>query len=407
MNKKFSDFELKSSISSLHIVGYDTETQEEIKIPAQALVQPGKPGDSLKVEYSVNGESWHIIHEEDDQYMRQKVGSGEWTNAILINSRSEQEAINEIKALLPRKPLPVNIRPVAIGIDEEYGLPTFGGYDVEYSGFIDIDVSQPNLASANLQHAFDICQVVEEGMEEVGNMYQRIHELTYQILYQPTENYEISAINDEVVDLINEIEGIFKTLEYDGKILYTTDWNSEERGTSFVIRIFDSTKDESNYDRYYDEFVISSEFLPGEVFAMNDRIKELFVQLMDDVNDKTPLGDEILTLLNEIRNISYRTIRMEAVACQNLLEHLRWFFDSITVSTADEEYEIYTSICRWMQYRITELKMQLNRYRDMGDAAGYAIWYDHYKTEIRYLCTFGINTLIAMYYNKVVFDRTI
>lgn len=45
----------------------------------------GDNGESIEIEYSINGSSsWHSVFTSGDKYMRQKVGTGDWSSAIKI-----------------------------------------------------------------------------------------------------------------------------------------------------------------------------------------------------------------------------------------------------------------------------------------------------------------------------------
>lgn len=45
---------------------------------------PGAAGDSVQVQWSADGTSWHSSYQSGDLYMRQKVGSGSWSSAIRV-----------------------------------------------------------------------------------------------------------------------------------------------------------------------------------------------------------------------------------------------------------------------------------------------------------------------------------
>lgn len=56
-----------------------------VKVREGADGSPGSPGDSVEIEYSVDGStSWHGTFTTGDLYMRQRVGTGAWSAAIRI-----------------------------------------------------------------------------------------------------------------------------------------------------------------------------------------------------------------------------------------------------------------------------------------------------------------------------------
>ncbi|MDR3047962.1 MAG: hypothetical protein LBU51_10225 [Bacteroidales bacterium] len=90
----FASFQLKNQLNNLYLVGYDSDTGTEIRIPASILTpQPGEPGAGVQRNYSVNGEEWHTGMQEGDEYFRDKVGSGEWTAAIPLGGEPGEQGL--------------------------------------------------------------------------------------------------------------------------------------------------------------------------------------------------------------------------------------------------------------------------------------------------------------------------
>lgn len=70
-----------------YLVGYDARTGEYIRISKADLassIAASAAAQTLAVQYSANGESWHDSYTAGDNYMRIKTGSGAWSGAIRI-----------------------------------------------------------------------------------------------------------------------------------------------------------------------------------------------------------------------------------------------------------------------------------------------------------------------------------
>jgi len=70
-----------------YLVGYDASTGEYIRISKADLassIAASAAAQTLAVQYSANGESWHDSYTAGDNYMRIKSGSGAWSDAIRI-----------------------------------------------------------------------------------------------------------------------------------------------------------------------------------------------------------------------------------------------------------------------------------------------------------------------------------
>jgi len=70
-----------------YLVGYDASTGEYIRISKADLassIAAIAAAQTLAVQYSANGESWHDSYTAGDHYTRIKAGSGAWSGAIRI-----------------------------------------------------------------------------------------------------------------------------------------------------------------------------------------------------------------------------------------------------------------------------------------------------------------------------------
>lgn len=85
---KFREFLLRRLLKGTdYLVGYDASTGEYIRISKADLassIAAIAAAQTLAVQYSANGESWHDSYTAGDNYMRIKTGSGAWSGAIRI-----------------------------------------------------------------------------------------------------------------------------------------------------------------------------------------------------------------------------------------------------------------------------------------------------------------------------------
>jgi hypothetical protein len=87
----FQEFLLENSPhTGEFIVGYDSATGKEIKIPVGNMVQAGTPGIGVDIQYSANGsDSWHYPATSGDEYMRLRKGTDAWSQAFKIVAVTE------------------------------------------------------------------------------------------------------------------------------------------------------------------------------------------------------------------------------------------------------------------------------------------------------------------------------
>ena len=295
---------------------------------------------------------------------------------------------------LSRKPLPVYIRPVALGIDfDEYwnGIRS-NGWDEKFTEFIDIEVAQPHSAISKINSLFPLIQYLQEQGNEITTKYQQVIQL-YNSLPGSLSNAML---------LLDETETIIKSMSYNGKKLYTdwnTDWKTEERGTSFVVRLMDTPRMYDEFFCSYEWFTISSEFAYSQmIFYTNSRLRELY-NLNNFANPQ--IQEEINQLFIEVLTSFIGDLTWQAGAFRNLFEYYLQFFDRMLQTTSDcEEWNVYCESCTNILDRIREIKVQMKNAPDED-----IINRESMQCELSTLCTLGLNTLIQMYNNNTTFNR--
>ncbi|NLM22551.1 MAG: flagellin [Firmicutes bacterium] len=86
-----------------------------------------------------------------------------------------------------------------------------------------------NQAVRNAQDGISLIQTAEGALEEVHNILQRMRELAIQAANGTMEEEDVSNINDEVQQLIEEIDRIASTTEFNKKTLLNGDYGGEEQ----------------------------------------------------------------------------------------------------------------------------------------------------------------------------------
>lgn len=110
---KFREFLLRRLLKGTdYLVGYDASNGEYIRISKADLassIAASAATQTLAVQYSANGESWHDSYTAGDHYTRIKAGSGAWSAAIPLcvsaydiwrrqgNSGSEADFLESLK----------------------------------------------------------------------------------------------------------------------------------------------------------------------------------------------------------------------------------------------------------------------------------------------------------------------
>lgn len=167
---KFREFLLRRLLKGTdYLVGYDASNGEYIRISKADLassIAASAAAQTLAVQYSANGESWHDSYTAGDNYMRIKTGSGAWSGAIRIcvsaydiwlqagNSGSEADFLASLK-----------------GEDGE-------GADLSGLRIQDIDgyakfLQDVNAALANAKAAI-LAEVTEAAVKEVVSQYKEL-----------------------------------------------------------------------------------------------------------------------------------------------------------------------------------------------------------------------------------------
>ena len=102
MPKTFIDFSLHEQPQETdYLVGYNSQTGEEIRIPIPQISHQGESGKSVEIEYSVNGTSWHFPYLNGDKFMRQRVGSTEWSSMIKIACDENYVVVTDLDSVSP------------------------------------------------------------------------------------------------------------------------------------------------------------------------------------------------------------------------------------------------------------------------------------------------------------------
>jgi len=275
------------------------------------------------------------------------------------------------KSEIPRKLLPPDIRGVAMGLDDVYDAIIRQPWLPDYAEYMDIDVSTPVSAIDNIKSIFPLLQYITESMSFIMEKYQTIFPL-----------YENGPLED-IIPVVEEIDSFIKSMKYNDVVLYSqVDENNEiiNRGMSFVLRL--KTK-----EKLYAEAVISSESYPiGDVFDKNKAIKEL---LADPHIVTEESRAKLLELLSELEHIIIGKISQNVQGISGIFDILTHFYTDILENL--DEYETYCKWCRQFLFYIWTGKTSNN-------PLGY-----HF---VKIIATYGLNTLIAMYYDMVTFSIT-
>ncbi|MDR2009209.1 MAG: hypothetical protein LBQ22_01855 [Bacteroidales bacterium] len=107
--RKFKDFSEKQIPANAdYIVGYESASMKEIRVPVSSLTSRGTNGSSVQIQYSSDGSSWHYPSQSGDIYMRQKIGTDPWSQTFRIAIKE----IREISVLFTKKSMNGEISPV-------------------------------------------------------------------------------------------------------------------------------------------------------------------------------------------------------------------------------------------------------------------------------------------------------
>lgn len=152
-------------------------------------------------------------------------------------------------------------------------------------------------AQRNASDGISLIQIAEGSMAEVSNIIIRLRELTVQSASDTVGNKERSYLNKEYVQLVDEIDRIVNTTEYNGTKLLRSDSGSSE----LVIQIGMGAGEEDNSDTLVipmSEMVMDSEslgFAKGEVIGPLDPNGEV---------DRQEVASTLNTIDNSLSSIA-------------------------------------------------------------------------------------------------------
>jgi hypothetical protein len=166
---RFRDFLLKTLLSDTdYLVGYDA-SGNYIRIRKSDLANqfsPSSVAQTINVQYSSNGESWHDTYESGDAFLRIKAGSSHWSPSIRIsisaydiwkeagNSGSVEDFLDSLKS-------------------EEGGEVDFSGLQLQnIDGYQEL-LQDVDVALANAQASI-VSEIVEEAVGTVMAQYKEM-----------------------------------------------------------------------------------------------------------------------------------------------------------------------------------------------------------------------------------------
>lgn len=183
-----------------------------------------------------------------------------------------------------------------------------------------------NVAKRNANDGISMVQTAEGAMNEMSNIVVRLRELTVQAASDTIGDTERSYLNKEYTQLVEEVDRIAKTTEFNNQKLF-----GNEDKTEFVIQVgVNGTSSEANEDTItinLDGLDLSSEKLElgdGDVIGSVDgeggpdreaiaaRLENLDSALGRIANERATLGSIQSRLGSAINNISISTENMEA-----------------------------------------------------------------------------------------------
>lgn len=162
-------------------------------------------------------------------------------------------------------------------------------------------------ASRNAQDGISMLQTAEGALNETHAILQRMRELVVQAGNTGTnEDADLTAIQDEIGQLINEIDGIGDRTQFNGKTLLNGDYASGTAGLTFQIGA------NSNQD-----MVINIESMKAADLGSTTTISAISVS--DFATDSTAFASNLSGIDEAIAEVSSE--RSKLGANQNRLEH--------------------------------------------------------------------------------------
>lgn len=151
-----------------------------------------------------------------------------------------------------------------------------------------------NQAKRNSNDAISMLQIAEGGMQELSNILIRMRELTVQAASDTLGDRERTFLNKEYVELVDEIDRITGTVEFNGNKLLNNDGLEE-----FVIQVGTNQDDEDSEQAFNTiRFDLSNMKLSSESFELG---KESEIGALVEGED-APTRDEIAGKLTTIDN---------------------------------------------------------------------------------------------------------
>ncbi|MDR2749335.1 MAG: flagellin [Clostridiales bacterium] len=93
-----------------------------------------------------------------------------------------------------------------------------------------------NMASKNAQDGSSLIQTAEGGMQQVGDMVQRIRELTVQAANDSNESEDRQKIQAEIAELISEIDKMSDRVEFNNKKIINGDY-AKGSGSTLTFQV--------------------------------------------------------------------------------------------------------------------------------------------------------------------------
>ncbi len=184
-----------------------------------------------------------------------------------------------------------------------------------------------NQARRNANDAISMVQIAEGGMNELGNMLIRLRELTVQSASDTLGETERGFLNREYVQLVDEVDRIVGTTEFNGLKLFKS-----EDVNDFVIQVgVNGTEPEENLDTI-------SINLDGLKFSSEDLELGKGAEIGPENDDPTG-GPDRETIASRLVNIDNALTRMasERATLGSVQSRLQSAINNLSISTENQE----------------------------------------------------------------------
>ncbi len=250
---KFSDFTVKRLLSSGdYLVGYD-EDGNNIRISKSDLASAlasSVQAQSVQVQYSSNGNTWHSTYASGDRYMRIKAGSGAWSSAISIAVSAYDIWLSEGNVGTKEDFLSSLKGEDGAGVEEsDLDISRIGGYTELLSGIGEaISSSKTELVS----------QIKEELTDELEKQYSKMQLSDMKEVKSLAEDDKLTIVTDSGMRKISidSLAGNIANKLTESKIVSggggkpltaavqvkVTDWESTEDGYIATVNLPGMTK---------------------------------------------------------------------------------------------------------------------------------------------------------------------